>query len=162
MPILHRRCPVDGRVFDLLFLNGEMTALDDDNIDQLGCPECHTTGEIIVGSFLPKDLGGEAGVGKMYPYDDKALGCRVRDAAHHRWLLTHEPNGSLRDEPLVQTHGEFNFEDICDEAGRRTEKSEKAYRAQQEELVHGPNREAYGKLCEVLRDRREIDRLFGE
>ena len=161
MPILRRRCPIDGLEFDLLSVRGELSALDHPDVDHLGCPTCGAEGYAIVASFLPKDLGGEAGVGKLYPYYDHGLGTHVRDVGHHRWLMEHEPNGQKREARLRQTHGDVEFEADCDKRKSEMEASEARYRAQQDELINGPNKAHYGKLCDILREKGAIERLWG-
>lgn len=161
MPILKRRCPVDGREFDLMSVRGELSALDHPDLDHLGCPDCGAEGEAIVGSFFAKDLGGPAGVGR-FPYFDHGLGCEVRDAKHHRWLMTHHPNGQKRDAPLRPTHGDFDPAEGAAEQARLDAEVEKRAREQQEYMEHGPDRGAYAKLQEILKDPNEVARLWGE
>lgn len=168
MPILRRKCPVDGKVFELLSIRGVLSALDHPDLEHLGCPDCGAEGEAILSGFLPKDLGGDAGAGRWYPYYDRGLGggpdgrgILVRSAQHRKWLLKHHPSGAKRDIPLLPTDGDFDPEEELNERTRLQEASEKAYREQMDELEHGPNREAWGKLQDVLKDKATVERLWG-
>lgn len=162
MPILKRRCPVDGTVFDLLEVRGELSALNHDDLDHLGCPVCGAEGESVIAGFLPKDLGGQGGVSKDFPYFDRGLGCVVNDAKHRRWLLEHYPDGRRRPEKLIPTDGDFDFEEIAAEQERSNEKIDRAHREQQEYMEHGPDRAAYARIREIMSDPKELERLWGE
>lgn len=152
MPIYGLRCTAAGcgRKFEVLMINGRATAMDHPDENNLFCPDCGGEGEGLVGVSLLKDLGGEAGVGREFPRFDHGLGTMVRDAAHHRWLLKHHPDGTPREVPLRPTEGEVDFEEGADIEQRATEQVTREYQEYVRELREGPNREAYGKLVERL------------
>lgn len=81
MPIENRKCP-DGHRYEVLVMQGEVCGLD---ADHPNCPTCGSTEfERLVGGAIGIDLGGEAGVGKLYPYFDRGLMTYVKSAKHRR------------------------------------------------------------------------------
>lgn len=98
------------------------------------------------------DLGGAAGVGRMFPYFDRALGCEVNSATHRRWLLTHYPDGRVREFALRPTDGAWCPEEEIKEEVREREADEKAYNEYIEYMTTGPDRASYHKMLEVTRD----------
>lgn len=104
-----RRCSC-GKSYDLLeHPPGQWSALDRPDIDDLSCPGCgKLEHEVVIGMASGIQLGGSAGVSKLYPYFDRALGCEVRDHQHRQWLLKHEPDGTPREFPLVAVEGDFD------------------------------------------------------
>lgn len=180
MPIHKLRCEECGHTFELLQLGGLTTALDRDDDEEfnLYCPArradgslCNGEGNPVMGTSLLKGLGGEAGVSSEYPRWDHGLGCHVRDAKHHRWLLTHTPDtdhegkpipggGQLREIPLRPTDGDVDWESLHAEDDRARDQSAAEYREYIDEMKHGPNREAYGKLVEILQTPGGVEELF--
>lgn len=104
-----RRCGC-GRSYDLLeHPPGEWSALDRKDIDDLSCPGCGASEhEIVIGTATGIQLGGDAGVSKIYPYFDRSLGVEVRSHQHRQWLMKNEPDGTPRQFPLVPVEGDFD------------------------------------------------------
>jgi hypothetical protein len=106
-----RRCRPCGRDYSILFVRGEGAAVDrpEAEIDDLTCPSCGADDyEVVIGLASGIQLGGDAGVGRNFPYFDHALGVEVRSAQHRRWLMQHNADGTRRAVPLVPTEGGFD------------------------------------------------------
>lgn len=64
---------------------GEMKEAAIESGSLLECPECFGIDlEVIIEAGVGVRLGGEAGVGREYPYFDRSLGMRISSARHHR------------------------------------------------------------------------------
>jgi hypothetical protein len=155
VPIEARKCTPCGRVYELLFFKRQgYSALCKDDIDDLTCPDCDSaeyTPHLHVG--IGVELGGEAGATSRYPRSDKGLGCIVRDAAHHRWLMKHHPNGEKRDIPLQPAHGE-NVLDFYEKQWSASERRQKAAAEQKAKDAY-LNREVNDKVARLIADNME-------
>jgi hypothetical protein len=122
----------------------------------LSCPACssvRSVGLLTVGRGV--DLGGEAGATALYPRFDRGLGCIVKDRKHHRWLMTHEPDGTERAIPLRPVE---SSQDVVLEFHERQwaeEEQRKKKWAQQQERDRYLNRETYAKVDQLLKDNME-------
>jgi hypothetical protein len=142
MPIVRRRCVTCTERFELLSYNGHLSALDHPDLDRLTCPKCGGRGEAIIAPTGRDTM--------EYPYYDRGLGTVVKDRKHHRWLLVHEPNGTVRDVPLIQTHGEFDVDEQFEAFETADRQVADEYAAQQRELTEGPNRHDYRRLHDFI------------
>lgn len=105
MPLLRgRECSGCGNRYEVLqHTDGTSLPLDnegDDDSDdcpKCGCPEFQGR---LTGPGTGIALGGEAGVGKLYPHWNRNLGCMVNSAAHMRKIC--EERG------LVQIDGDVD------------------------------------------------------
>lgn len=145
MAISYRRCSVCSREYALLFAKGEYSALDRDDIDNLSCPACDSKEyQGVIKSGTGIKLGGAAGVGRVYPYFDRALGVEVQSDTHRRQLC--------RERGLIPTDGDLDLAAIAREDERQAEEDEKVYNEYIDEMTRGPNKEAYGKLQDMIAD----------
>lgn len=162
MPVKLRECSNCKKRYALLSRmvagSEELSALDNDDIENLRCPQCGNEGyRTIVASATGVELGGEAGATSRYPRWDNGLGCWVKSKDHLKQLLTHVPLdesgriGPPRDIPLIQTHGDRAMDEHWDRTFSQTEEDEKRRKREREEEAY-KNREAYDKLSRVLAD----------
>jgi hypothetical protein len=165
MPILARRCRTpecENLEFSLLELNGRVTNMDqpDDRIDELGCPKCGADGERVIRASSLHGLGGAAGVSKDFPYFDTALGVTVQSKSDLEWHRRHRKDGTPREHILRSMEGAWDPEAEIDREAEQRAASERAYKEQIREQAEGPNKEAFGKLSDILREPGAIERLW--
>jgi hypothetical protein len=116
------------------------------------CPSCGST-DLEDGKLMPAtgiELGGAGGVGKHYPYFDRALGCEVNSAQHRRWLMKHHPDGTPRDFELRPTDGAWDPDEELKPEIRQAEEDKAVYDAYVDEMTNGPQRAAYFQTMRVL------------
>lgn len=152
MPIRERRCNGCGSTYEVLVLGSmarivAMTGAVGE-AETLRCAKCGdgTYTEVFNTQFTPTGLGGEAGVGRFYPYYDRALGpgkgLLVKDAKHREWLMRHEPNGTPREERLIPLDSKTDsatrgtWEDIADAEAAENEQIDNDYKAMVDQLTH--------------------------
>jgi len=90
MPVVKtRRCP-EGHLHDvLMWPDGYTLSQDNPTGTDLRCPTCAAppdAHEEVFTAGTAINTGGEHGVGKRYPYFDRAFGCEVRSAQHRAQL----------------------------------------------------------------------------
>jgi hypothetical protein len=83
MGIEHRRC-VCGTEYSVLAHGGAVVCVESED-DRPGCYHCGSEDhERLVRAGTGVDLGGYAGVGRIYPYFDRALKCHIESAADRK------------------------------------------------------------------------------
>jgi hypothetical protein len=143
-----RKCACD-RKYDVLWTRTgegkveEPSALDRPELDDLRCPACDGTDyRVVIGLATGIELGGAGGVGKHYPYFDRALKCWVDSAQHRRRICKERNLIPAEDIDLVADYSRIQSE--RDAAEAEYQAVEKQYREDPE------YRETYGKLMERL------------
>lgn len=176
MPIRERGCLDCEAVYQVLEI-GKRIIAHEGCVERRGKIRCQRCGSV---HFAPKfsadvhavGLGGEAGVGRCFPYLDRGLGAGpdgrgvlVRDAAHRRKLATHHevraPDGTShyieREVPLIpldhtpsesRSSGVWHDAHAKDEALAATQ--EAAYNEMVAEQEQGPARAEIMKAKEIL------------
>lgn len=136
-----RRCTACSHEYDVLhdmrpqYRGLPPTSLDNEDMDDVSCPKCHAAEfDKILAGGTGIQLGGDAGAGRHFPYWDPSLMCNVRSAQHRRWLMTHHPNGELREVKLRPTEGAFDpaaeGQKLFDERARAVERAKEDQRRQ--------------------------------
>lgn len=164
MPFRERDCNGCGGRYEVLLI-GSRPAIRVSDGALAVCPECGAEGfrDVPNTSFFAVGLGGDAGVGKFYPYYDRGLGVGkngrgvlVRDAAHRRHLLHYDTQGRKRDAPLIPVDSDSGsaktgtWDDIADRHQAEKEKDAAVYGEFVKELQEGPNKESYHKVKEHI------------
>lgn len=168
-----RECAACGRRYDVLYHHREgWSALEREDLDDLRCPACDGSEFVpIIGAASGIQLGGSAGVGKHFPYYDRALGCEVTSHQHRTWLMTHHPNGTRRADRLLPTEGAVDFVAEAEKEFAARDRREAGYQEMIASYEGDPElREAYGRWKESMRgdrdrfhvDRRSSDELYAE
>lgn len=81
-----RRCEC-GTTYSVLTHRGVTLTIEATD-DRETCPACASGAfKRVIGIPLGIELGGEGGVGRGYPYFDRALRCRVSSARHRRQIM---------------------------------------------------------------------------
>lgn len=168
MPTRDRKCSGCGAMYEVLVLGSmaEIHPIDpgaavrtDGKIRCTRCGSAEYT-DVFNTSFTPVGLGGEAGVGRFYPYRDRALGpgpdgmgIEVRDAKHREWLMTHTPSGRVREERLIPLDTTSDsglrgtWTDAVDYDAANNEEIDRDYSEMMDELT-ATNAEAVAKVQE--------------
>jgi hypothetical protein len=153
----NRACESCGLAFEVMWLCGTwIVAHPGDDAPEFAetCPGCG--GSRIV-RLVPEasgrgiNLGGEAGVGRHFPYYDRALNTWVRSHQHRRWLMTHNADGTDRAVKLAPTDGAVDFEELGAEEARAIEEEDRAWKAQQDYLENGPDRAQYHRAMDIYK-----------
>lgn len=149
MPMIYFRCKQCTLVYEVLHherhnrhgggILVERMRTHDESDDWQLCPCCGSD-EIVetlggVGNGIA--LGGEAGVGRRFPYFDHGMGVWVKSQEHRR--EQYKAHG------LIPTEGETKglWDELADKERAEREDDERKWAATQRELEEGPNRAAY-------------------
>jgi len=151
MPIRTYRCQDCSHQFDLLFVRGEPTSLDHEDINDTSCPECGAGRRVsILAGAHGIELGDVAGVGRHYPRFDAGLGRMVNSAAHRRQLCA-----AMGVQPV---DGDIDLERPHGEMVARREARHARQAAVQDRYDNHPDYQEYREL----KDRGYIDDLLEE
>ena len=160
MPAAHvRKCPC-GAKFDTLSWRGDewSIASEDDDL-RLFCPTC---GNAEADSFVDATvwgggglglLGGEASVGREFPYYDRSLRCQVNSYAHRKQLM--------KERNLVEADIDHTIREEA-KARRASDQARANDRAYRKQLEEDPAYADFRKLADagaydtVLPDGRRI------
>lgn len=142
MPIHGRKCAQCGFVHSILDSRGDLSSLDNDDIDDLSCPKCHAV------DFVPQDPawiqhnGLSATGGVVFPYFDKALACWVDSPQHKRVLLA--------ERGWIDTKGDIDWEREVEVEQDRIREREREMEEDRSYMEEGPHKAEYLKAQDVI------------
>lgn len=132
-----RKCRDCGTAYSVLEHRGEILTVESDD-DRDTCPKCASNEyEEIVTAGTGIELGGEASYGKIYPYFDRGLGCRVSSAKHRRQLMK---------ERGLQPLGGADLQDMAQKNTSAREERKRRLAARMDEYENHPDFAEYRKL----------------
>ena len=110
-----RRCVGCNTNYEVMEHNGESIGMGD--TDQTTCPTCDME-EFVAVLEVPVaiELGDEAGHGKIYPYNCRALRMRIKSAAHRRQVMKEKglvEDGGYDEERYARRQRESRHKDIA-------------------------------------------------
>lgn len=163
MPIRERECAECELVYEVLSVGSRVMAgeLAHEMPDgEVVCSRCHCPDFTTLFStqVAVTGLGGDAGVGKFFPYYDRGLGTGnggrgllVRNAQHRRWLLDHKPSGAKRESRLIplETNSDSGLRGTWDDIASRDESEREVHEAEYKEVIgkmEYENREQIAKV----------------
>lgn len=122
MPMYDRQCRACDHRFEVFRRMADA--------DSIVCEKCGSADLVrkVSSRRALVGLGDEAGHGRIYPYDDPNLGCRVHNAKHHRELMAREGLHHITREDVVaagrrQTERQRQIEEIDREEQREFRRS---------------------------------------
>lgn len=141
-----RWCMGCGVEYSVLEHNGIAIGMERED-DGTGCPRCNNEEFLPVASIgTGIELGGEAGVGRHYPYFDRGLGQPISSAAHRRRVM--------KKHNLTAVEGDFDLERMISQDQDERNAVKDRVKAQQDRYEHAPEFRDFRRMRDVgaLRD----------